>query len=272
MDSTVIDALVRTHVHTPVPGACANCDAPRMGEYCYACGQHFLEGRLTIWRLVRDFIVRKLGLEGGLLRTAGELTVRPHTMIRQYVDGRRQRYTNPVAYLLLAAALYVLLSGTWKSAMEAGFRSELGEEGADMESLVQIQLWMDGHPALSTVILCLFLVPALRLLFRRTTTTAEATVFALYVSGQLLLMQAAINVAAVALSADAYRVMTGRITGIATLVLVFSAGRFFGTRFSSYLKMATALAIGAAGVFVLMMMAAVVLIAIAAAAPGAAGP
>ncbi|HZG42648.1 MAG TPA: DUF3667 domain-containing protein [Longimicrobium sp.] len=269
MNATVIAAPVRTPVHTPIPNVCANCETPRMGEYCYACGQHFLEGRLTIGRLARDFIVRKLGLEGGLLRTASELTMRPHTMIRQYVDGRRQRYTNPVAYLLLMAALYVLLSGMWTPAMEAGFRSELGEEGAEMEAMVQVQLWMDGHPALSTMILCLFVVPALSLLFRRTTTTAEASVFALYVSGHLLLMQAVINVAAVALSADVYRMMTGRITGIAILVLLFSAGRFFGTRFTSYLKVAVALAISAFGVFVLMVVAAVVLAALAAAAPAA---
>jgi hypothetical protein len=243
-----------------------------MGEYCYACGQHFLEGRLTIRRLVRDFIVRKLGLEGGLLRTAGELTMRPHTMIRQYVDGRRQRYTNPVAYLLLVAALYVLLSGAWTTAMEAGFRSALGGESVETESLVQIQLWGESHPALSTVILCLFLVPALRLLFRRTTTTAEASVFALYVSGHLLLMQAVINLTAVAFSADAYRVMTGRITGIATLVLLFSAGRFFGTRFSSYLKVALALAISAIGIFILMMLAALLMSAVAAAAAVPASP
>lgn len=267
MDATQIFASSHAPAVPLGPSACANCDAPRMGEYCYQCGQHFLEGRLTIRRLVRDFLVRKLGLEGGLLRTVVDLTVRPATMIRDYVNGRRQRYTNPVAYLLLVAGLYVLLAGTWTDAMVEGLRSDNAELGGPAaESMVQVQLYMDGHPALMTVILCLFLVPALRVLFRGTTTTAESSVFALFVSGHLLLMQIVINLGAVLLSANVYRVMTGRAVVIPTLLILFSAGRFYGTRFSSHLKMALALACAVFGYLVLMILAVIVVTAFATAA------
>lgn len=235
--------------------ACPNCEAPRMGEYCHTCGQHFLDGRLTVRRLVRDFVVRMLGLEGGLLRTVVDLTIRPASMIRQYIDGRRQRYTNPVAYLLLSAGANVLFAETWADDVAAGMRSDNARfENVDAESMVQVQIYMDSHPALSTVILCLFLVPALRLMFRRTTTLVEASVFSLYVSGHLLLMQIVINIGALVLGADVYRVMTGRITLIPTLLLLFSAGRFFGKRFSSSLKMAVAVAISLVGFVVLLLM------------------
>lgn len=271
MDTTNLFAAPVNAASFPLgPRACANCKAPRMGEYCYQCGQHFLEGRLTIRRLVRDFLVRKLGLEGGLLRTVVDLTIRPATMIRDYVNGRRQRYTNPVAYLLLVAGLYVLLSRTWMNAMAEGLRSDnAGWEGAEAESFVQVQLFMEGHPSLTTVILCLFLVPALRVLFRGTTTTAESSVFALFVSGHLLLMQIVINLGALMLSADVYRAMTGRVTGVPTLLLLFSAGRFFGTRFSSHLKVAVALALALFGILMAMVLAMLVVSA-AAAVPTAA--
>jgi hypothetical protein len=275
MDSSVL--IPRLHVAAaPAQAvACANCEAPRVGEYCYRCGQHFLEGRLTIRQLVMDFVVRKLGLEGGLLRTVVDLTVRPHAMIRNYVDGRRQRYTNPVAYLLLVGGLYVLVSRTWADSLAAGIRAQSADEGADVqaltEPLVQVQLYMDAHPSLATVLLCLFLVPALRLLFRRTTTTAESSIFALYVSGHLLLMQIAIALGAMALSADVYRATTGPATMVPALLLLVLAGRFYGTRLSSHLKVALAVAITTAGLLVLMMMAALI-IALATAAPaGAAG-
>jgi hypothetical protein len=150
MNSPLLADHPRAAASTVPAVSCANCQAPQMGEYCYVCGQHFLEGRLTIRRLVLDFIVRKLGWEGGLLRTVVELTVRPSAMIRDYVDGRRQRYTNPVAYLLLTAGLYVLLSGTWADEMAAGMRAGMETEGAEVqsftESLVQVQLYMDSHP------------------------------------------------------------------------------------------------------------------------------
>jgi hypothetical protein len=244
-------------VHVPAlhaaPEACANCDAPRMGEYCHACGQHFLDGRLTIRRLVRDFIVRKLGLEGGLLRTIVDLTIRPGRMIRDYVNGRRQRYTNPVAYLLLTASAYVLLSRTWQDAIAAGLRAEnAGLEGVDSETYIKVQLYMDGHPSLFTLLICLFLVPALRLLFRRSTTIAEATVYSLYVSGHLLLMQAVINVAALMFAVDPYDVMTGWISVVPTMALLYGAGRFFDTGFSSYLKMTLALLCAVLGLLVVM--------------------
>lgn len=256
MDSTVLIAPLRV-VSTQPSEACANCEAPRMGEYCYACGQHFLEGRLTIRGLVRDYVVRKLGLEGGLLRTVVDLTVRPASMIRHYLDGRRQRYTNPVGYLLLTAGAYALLSRAWAGAMAAGMRSEYaGWEEA--ESFVQVQLYAERHPALSTVILCLFLVPALRLLFRKTTTVAEASVFSIFILAHLLLMQIVITLGAIVLSADVYRVSTGWATGMPMLVLLFSAGRLFGGRFSGFLRMTAALALCLAGGFILMALAAAV--------------
>ncbi len=240
-----------------------------MGEYCHACGQHFLDGRLTIRRLVRDFVVRKLGLEGGLLRTIVDLTIRPGRMIQDYVSGRRQRYTNPVAYLLLAAGAYVVLSKAWQDAMVAGLRAEnVGWEGDQGEAFVQVQLFTDAHPALMTLVLCLFLAPPLRLLFRRS-TVAEAAVFSLYVSGHLLLLQLAISVGALLLGKDVYQAITGRLMGVLTIGMLFAAGRFYGTRFSSFLKFGLALSCAMIGLFVLMLFA--VLVVSAANAPAVPG-
>ncbi len=274
MDSSVLTPNSHAAPAPSAAAACANCQAPRMGEYCHRCGQHFLDGRLTIRRLVMDFVVRKLGLEGGLLRTVVDLTLRPHVMIRGYVDGRRQRYTNPVAYLLLVGGLYVLVSRTWAHALAAGLRAELGQaQDADVrsltESLVQVQIYVDAHPSMTTVLLCLFLVPALRLLFRRTTTTAQSSVFALYVSGHLLLMQIVIALGGLALSADLYRTLNGPATTVPVLLFLVSAGRFYGTRLSSFARLAVAMAATMAGLLVLMLLAAVVVSAVAAMAPAA---
>jgi hypothetical protein len=267
MDSSVLIAPVHTPAVLPAASACANCDTARMGEYCYACGQHFLEGRFTIRRLVRDFLVRKMGLEGGLLRTAVDLSIRPSRMMREYVNGRRQRYTNPVAYLLLTAALYVLLSRFWSDAMAAGLRSDpKGLDGMDAEAMVQVQMYMDSHPSVTTVVLCLFLVPVLRLLFRRSTSLAEASVFSLFISGHLLLMQVVINLGALLLAADMYRVMTGWVTALPALVFLLMAGRFFGARFSTSLKMAVAVVVSSVAVYLLMVIAAASLSALATAA------
>jgi len=48
-------------------------------------------------------------VESGWLRTVRELTLAPGAMIRRYVQGHRKAYTNPVAYLVLATAMSVVI-------------------------------------------------------------------------------------------------------------------------------------------------------------------
>jgi hypothetical protein len=215
-------------------------------------------------------VVRKLGLEGGLLRTIVDLSIRPAWMIRQYIDGRRQRYTNPVAYLLLTAGAYVLFSTLWRASMEAGLRLENADAEGLGESLVKLNLYLETHPAVSTLVVCLFLVPALRLLFRKTTNTAEASVFSLFVFGHVMLIQLALNLAAIMFAANPYAVMTGWLSLMPALILLFSAGRFFGSSISATLKLALALAIALVGLVVLLVMAAAILIAATSTTPTAA--
>lgn len=264
MESTILLAPALTPAHVspaapaPAAAACANCHAPRTGEYCHACGQQFQEDRLTVRGLVMDFIVCKLGLENGLLRTLVDLTLRPAAMIRGYVDGRRQPYVDPVTHVLLVASTYLMLQGVWIDTLAAGSRADAMEMDAEMgEAFVQIQLYTDTHPGLLALAICLFLVPMLRLLFRKSTRAAEVAVFTLYVSAHLVLMQMVINLAAILLAADPYAVMTGWVINLPSLVYVFLAGRFFGTRFSSYLRMGVAVAFAIVGLLAVMTIASI---------------
>ena len=82
---------------------CANCDEPLTGAFCEqkATRSRRLDGRL----LFEDLIEKALNLESSLLRTVVGLTLRPGTVCREYVNGKRTLYTNPVTYLLLVAVL-----------------------------------------------------------------------------------------------------------------------------------------------------------------------
>ena len=85
---------------------CANCDAPLTGAFCASCGQKSTRSRRLDGRLLfEDLIEKALNLELSLLRTVVGLTVRPGTVCREYVNGKRTLYTNPVTYLLLVAVL-----------------------------------------------------------------------------------------------------------------------------------------------------------------------
>jgi hypothetical protein len=223
--------------------ACQNCGALRRGEYCHDCGQHFLQGRLTVRGLLWEFTARKLSLEGGLIHTFVDLSSRPGAMIRDYVRGRRQSYTHPVAYLLISTTLSAFMVPLTKDAHLNELRTtEWGFGGAESEAIVQILLAFETYPTASTLLLCCFFVPLLRILFWSRVTTAESFVFAFFVFGHTLLLEALLKPIAVMVSTDAYKTVTDWSTLLLFGLLTFSAGGFFGVRFSTFLRVAIALA------------------------------
>ena len=88
---------------------CPACGDSQLGAFCHACGQHYLDGRITIRRLVREFSERFLKLERGLLGTFFGLCRGPGTLARRYVEGCRRPYLNPLSYVFVGAAASLLL-------------------------------------------------------------------------------------------------------------------------------------------------------------------
>ena len=88
---------------------CLDCGAPRLGDYCHACGQHHADDRLTIRSVWRDFAERYLKLERGLSATARRAVLDVGGLAQDYVRGQRRRYVNPVSFLLIGSAIAVLL-------------------------------------------------------------------------------------------------------------------------------------------------------------------
>src|SRR5690606_37029182 len=104
------------------PATCAACGAPLGGPFCAACGQRVLDGRHTLRRLVGDAFQRLFNVEGGLTHTFLQMTVNPARVVRDYLSGRTVVYTHPVAYLIIAFAIFALafswLGGTSSAGIE----------------------------------------------------------------------------------------------------------------------------------------------------------
>ena len=83
-----------------------------------------------IWR---EFAERFLKMERGLFATARLALLDPGRLGREYVEGRRRRYMNPVSFLLLGSALAVLLMPLYGSAERLA--SDTSMPGQSRESL-----------------------------------------------------------------------------------------------------------------------------------------
>ncbi len=87
----------------PRSAECVNCGARSETAYCAECGQPRL-ARLTFPSLTRSALASVIDLDRGLLHTFRHLTLRPGEAVRDYLDGRPRRYTNPVQYAFVAAS------------------------------------------------------------------------------------------------------------------------------------------------------------------------
>jgi hypothetical protein len=177
-----------------LPAPCRNCGTPRVGAYCSACGQHFLEDRLTFRVLAHEAWERVV--ERGLLHTMRDMMTQPGHVVRRYVGGQRRRYASPLSYLLVGGALSLLvfnvmrdmLAGFLRARMEASFGQSsppfFGPE--QREAYVRLTMEASQHTTFAALVICLVFALLLRLLFRRQRINlVEAAVFALYTFGHV---------------------------------------------------------------------------------------
>lgn len=112
---------------------CPNCATPRLGPYCQECGQK-AAGRLTLKGFFQTGFARAFSMDRGYLRTFVGLMKRPGEVAREYVDGRRARYTNPLTYWLIAATFQLialwLVNDIYHEALQESIRMPM-EQQAD---------------------------------------------------------------------------------------------------------------------------------------------
>ena len=101
----------RKRIETPQETQhCLNCGQDYKGAYCPHCGQSHATHRITWGNFWRNFVMNGIGLQGTLPHTIIELFYRPGFLIRDYLAGKRQHYTNPFRMLLLTAAIFILFN------------------------------------------------------------------------------------------------------------------------------------------------------------------
>ena len=88
---------------------CGNCGSALSGPYCHHCGQpdyHFLR---FFPALLREMMTEFLEVDGRFARTMRALLLHPGRLTRDFLSGRRYRYTPPLRLFLFSSLTVFLL-------------------------------------------------------------------------------------------------------------------------------------------------------------------
>jgi len=96
---------------------CENCGAPLTGEFCGQCGQHAIDYRRSIFRVLLDAADSFLNWDTKFLHTMNQLLIRPWQLTNDFNAGRRARYVHPLRLYLIASIVFFLVARAidWES-------------------------------------------------------------------------------------------------------------------------------------------------------------
>lgn len=91
-------------------GACLNCGTPLKGPFCHYCGQPDRRIMRFFPVLLREFLEDFADFDSRFMRTLKPLLLRPGRLTRDFLDGRRFRYTPPLRLYLFSSIVFFLVA------------------------------------------------------------------------------------------------------------------------------------------------------------------
>lgn len=97
------DALASHH------DACKNCGTTTRGNYCHQCGQPAHVHVPSAREFLHEFLGHYVALEGKLWKSLALLLFKPGFLSREYIEGRRVRYLEPLRLYLTFSIIFFAL-------------------------------------------------------------------------------------------------------------------------------------------------------------------
>ncbi len=88
---------------------CANCGTPTPDAFCGHCGQRNLQLHLSLRELLGEAMEEAFGIDSRIVHTARLFLLQPGQLTRDYLGGRRDRYTSPLKLYLVTSAVFFLV-------------------------------------------------------------------------------------------------------------------------------------------------------------------
>ena len=208
------------------PTHCLNCGVALAGDqnYCGHCGQKARPLRLNLRDIAADLVHALLHVDHSVLSLVRLLAVRPGTVAREYVEGRRKTYFGPFAFLVIVVGLASALVAA------SGFTAVSASQAAVAAPIVN---FLQRHLNLVYFIQVPLLAAACALLFRGDRRFyAEHLVLASYTTGMrlLLLMTVAVPLWWLLRPSASPMPLTSAYVAIWIAYFGFAASQFYGGR------------------------------------------
>src|SRR3954470_16686728 len=95
---------------SPASPPCPNCGSAMVAEFCARCGELQPAHRdLSIRAVAHDAVQEFVGVDGKIPRTLWALLTKPGLLTREFIDGRRGRYSKPLSLFLVLNVLFFLI-------------------------------------------------------------------------------------------------------------------------------------------------------------------
>lgn len=114
--------------------SCLNCGHVLTGKYCSNCGQRHRGTDLDAGEIVAETFDSVVRIDGKLWRTIIELTKNPGAVAKNYANGKRARYVNPLRYCFAAIAISIaatISTGEFEGISKSLVFSTASEKAAD---------------------------------------------------------------------------------------------------------------------------------------------
>ncbi len=98
-----------SHLKERKEKACLNCKTDLYGLYCHVCGQANIEPKESAWHLVTHFFYDITHFDGKFFTTVKDLIIKPGFLSREYMQGRRTSYLNPVRMYVFTSAFFFII-------------------------------------------------------------------------------------------------------------------------------------------------------------------
>jgi Protein of unknown function (DUF3667) len=88
---------------------CLNCGVTVVGKYCHNCGQENVEPKESVWHLLSHFFNDITHFDGKFFSTLKILLFKPGFLSKEYMNGRRAGYLNPVRMYFFTSFIFFLI-------------------------------------------------------------------------------------------------------------------------------------------------------------------